>query len=151
MLVKGATVISCDPLFRLTRLLQCHNDHNDRNSISNHQRFDCLLKRLLRHRSKKTSKLCITGLCEGNSPVTGETPNKGPVRRKMFPFDDVIMHYRIHEILWIMNQYNRAWMNNYTHMGCNSFPNLGKLPLKSVHGWVITHNMLQWIAYLSIP
>ena len=25
-----------------------------------------------RHRSKKTSKLRVTGLCEGNSPVTGE-------------------------------------------------------------------------------
>ena len=25
-----------------------------------------------RRRSKKTSKLCITGLCEGNSPVTSE-------------------------------------------------------------------------------
>ena len=27
---------------------------------------------LFRHRSKKTSKLHVTGLCEGNSPVTGE-------------------------------------------------------------------------------
>ena len=27
-----------------------------------------------RHRSKKTSKLRVTGLCEGNSPVTGEFP-----------------------------------------------------------------------------
>ena len=28
--------------------------------------------------------------CE-NSPVTGESPHKGPVTRKMFPFDDVTM------------------------------------------------------------
>ena len=27
-----------------------------------------------RRRSKKTTKLCITGLCAGNSPVTGEFP-----------------------------------------------------------------------------
>ena len=27
-----------------------------------------------RRRSKKTSKLCVTDLCEGNSPVTGEFP-----------------------------------------------------------------------------
>ena len=27
-----------------------------------------------RRRSKKTSKLCVTGICEGNSPVTGEFP-----------------------------------------------------------------------------
>ena len=43
-------------------------------SVSNHQPHDCLLSRLFRHRSKKTSKLCVTGLCAGNSPVTGEFP-----------------------------------------------------------------------------
>ena len=32
------------------------------------------LKRLFRRRSKKTSKLRGTGLCEGHSPVTGEFP-----------------------------------------------------------------------------
>ena len=34
--------------------------------------FDCLPNHLFRHRSKKTSMLHITGLCEGNSPLTGE-------------------------------------------------------------------------------
>ena len=48
--------------------------HNERDGVSNHQHHDCLLNRLFRHRSKKTSKLCVTGLCEGNSPVTGEFP-----------------------------------------------------------------------------
>ena len=48
--------------------------HNERDGVSNHQRLDCLLNRLFRCRSKKTSKLCITGLYEGNSPVTGEFP-----------------------------------------------------------------------------
>ena len=33
---------------------------------------ECLLNRLFRRRSKKTSKLRATGLFEGNSPVTGE-------------------------------------------------------------------------------
>ena len=33
---------------------------------------DCLLNRLFRRRSKKTSKLRVNGLCEGNSPVTDE-------------------------------------------------------------------------------
>ena len=43
--------------------------------------------------SKKTSKLCITGLCEGNSPVTAEFPSQRPVTQKMFPSDDIIMHF----------------------------------------------------------
>ena len=36
--------------------------------------LDCLLKRLLRRRSKETPKLRVTDLCAGNSPVTGEFP-----------------------------------------------------------------------------
>ena len=42
--------------------------------VSNHTPHDWLLNRLFRRRSKKTSKLSVTGLCEGNSPVTGEFP-----------------------------------------------------------------------------
>ena len=48
--------------------------HNERDGVSNHQPYDCLLGRLFRHRSKKTSKLRLTGLCEGDSPVTDEFP-----------------------------------------------------------------------------
>ena len=39
----------------------------------------------------KTSKIRVTGLCAGNSPGPVNSPHKGPVTRKMFPFDDVIM------------------------------------------------------------
>ena len=46
--------------------------HKERDGVSNHQPHACLLNRLFRHRSKKTSKLRVTGLCEVNSPVTGE-------------------------------------------------------------------------------
>ena len=48
--------------------------HNGRDDVSNHQPHDCLLNRFFRRRSKKTSKLRVTGLCAGNSPVTGEFP-----------------------------------------------------------------------------
>ena len=44
--------------------------HNGRDGVSNHQPCDCLLNRLFRRRSKKASKLRVTGLCAGNSPVT---------------------------------------------------------------------------------
>ena len=46
--------------------------HNEPDGASNHQPLDCLLNRLFRRRSKKTSKLRVSGLCEGNSPVTCE-------------------------------------------------------------------------------
>ena len=48
--------------------------HNDHDGVSNHQSHGCLLNRLFRHRSKKTSMLRVTGLCAGNSPGTGEFP-----------------------------------------------------------------------------
>ena len=48
--------------------------HNERESVSNHQPHDCLLNPSFRRRSKKTSKLRVTGLCMGNSPGTGEFP-----------------------------------------------------------------------------
>ena len=48
--------------------------HNGHDSVSNHQPHRCLLNRLFRRRSKKTSKLRVTGICVGNSPGTGEFP-----------------------------------------------------------------------------
>ena len=48
--------------------------HNGRGSVSNHQLHDCLLNRLFRHRSKKTSKFRVTGLCAWNSSGTGQFP-----------------------------------------------------------------------------
>ena len=50
--------------------------YDGRDGVSNHQRLDCLLNRLFRRRTikNKTSKLRVTGLCEGNSMVTGEFP-----------------------------------------------------------------------------
>ena len=50
--------------------------HNERYGVSNHQPHDCLLNRLSRPRSNKASKLNVTGLCVGNSPVTGEFPEQ---------------------------------------------------------------------------
>ena len=48
--------------------------HNECDGVSNHRRLDYLLNRLFKRRSKKTSNLRVTGLCEGNPPVTGEFP-----------------------------------------------------------------------------
>ena len=58
--------------------------HNDYDSISNQQPHCCLLNRLFGRRSKKISKLRVTGLCVGNSPGLVNSPHKGPVTQKMF-------------------------------------------------------------------
>ena len=65
--------------------------HNERNGVSNHQPHDCLLNRLFRRRSKKISKIRVTGFVRGSHRSPVNPLHKGPVTRKMFPFDDVIM------------------------------------------------------------
>ena len=68
-----------------------HWRHDDHDGVSNHQDHGCSFNCLFRRRLKKTSKLRVTGLCVGNSPGPVNSPHKGPVTRKFFPFDDVIM------------------------------------------------------------
>ena len=56
-----------------------------------HQRHECLLNLLFRRRPKKTSKFRDTALCAGIHLWPVNSPHKGSVTGKMFPFDDVIM------------------------------------------------------------
>ena len=83
----GHNMLHCG-MWRPFPLHWCHNNHD---GVSNHQPDGCLLNRLFRRRSKKTSKLRVTGLCVGNSPGPVNSPHNGPVTWKMFPFDDVTM------------------------------------------------------------
>ena len=57
------------PMLRNLSLRWCYNE---RGGVSNHPTHDCLFNRLFRRRSKKKSKLRVTGFYEGNSPVTRE-------------------------------------------------------------------------------
>ena len=84
--------------------------HNEHDGVSNHWHIDCLLKHLFRHRSKKTSKLRVTGLCEGNSSL-----RKGPVIWKMFPFDDIIMKNFVATDMLLLTHWGRAYMRRYTN------------------------------------
>ena len=78
-------------LYMVHVLLSLQWRYNDHDGVSNHKPHGCLLNHLFGRRLKKTSKLRVTGLCAGNSPGPVNSPHKGPVTRKMFPFDDVIM------------------------------------------------------------
>ena len=83
-----STFMCCHVGASLITLQWLHNGHD---GVSNHWRIDCLLNRLFRSRSKKTSKFRITGFCKGNSPGPVNYPHKAAVTRKIFLFDDVIM------------------------------------------------------------
>ena len=96
--------------------------HNGRDGVSNHQPHDCLLECLFTRRSKKTSKLRVTGLCAGNSLGTDEFPAQLASNMDFFPFDDVIMC--------------RAWIHasQYADCDCSSTTEeLAKPPLRYMH------------------
>ena len=68
-----------------------HWRQNERDGVSNHQRLDCVLKRLFRRRSTKTSKLHPTGVCKGNPSVTGGFPSQ-----KASDTENVFIRWRHH-------------------------------------------------------
>ena len=74
--------------------------HNERDGVTNHQPHECLLNRFFRHRSKKISKLRVTGLCEGNSMATGEFP-----AQRVSSMENVSIWWRHHGVNW-RNCYN---------------------------------------------
>ena len=65
--------------------------HNGQDGISNHQLHNCLVKHLFRHWSKKHKSSMSLAFVRGIHPSPVNSPNKRPVTRKMFWFDDVIM------------------------------------------------------------
>ena len=71
--------------------------HNGCDGVSNYKPYDCLLNRLFRGKSQKTSKLRVSGVCVGNSPVTSEFS-----RTKTSDVENVSIwwrHHGLHDIL----------------------------------------------------
>ena len=65
---------------------------------------------------KKTSKLRVTGLSAGNSPVTGKFPAQWPATLKIFPFDDVIMCYHQWSLWWNAVTQHADWIFKFTYL-----------------------------------
>ena len=69
--------------------------HNGRGGVSNHQPHYCLFNRIFRRRSKKTSKIRVTGICAGNSARTGGFPAQMASKVENFPIS-----WRHHDLLY---------------------------------------------------
>ena len=68
---------------------------------------------------RKTQTLHVTGLCEGNLPVTYGFPSQRPSDAKMFPLDDVIMflgkailHESVHEFHILVKSFSLLCIYN---------------------------------------
>ena len=86
--------------------------HNGRDGVSNHQPRHCLLNHSFRPRSKKTSKLRVTGLCAGNSPVTSEFPTQMASNTK-----NVSIWWR-HHVQWSEPQ-QCQWLPDGSPLSCD--------------------------------
>ena len=93
--------------------------HNGYDCVPNHQPHHCLFNCLFERRSKKTSKLRVTGLCVGNTPVPGDFPAQMASNAQMFPFDDVIMGTWSDRHLSSKSNINFYEMCNYEFMNCS--------------------------------
>ena len=73
--------------------------HNEHDGVSDHQSRDCFTQPFIQAQIKKHQSSASLGFVRGihRSPVN--SPHKGPVTRKMFPFDDVIMYADIIELI----------------------------------------------------
>ena len=69
--------------------------HNGRDSVSNHQPCECLLGRLIGADQRKHQSPASLAFVWGIHRRPVNSPHKGPVTRKMFPFDDVVMYLGI--------------------------------------------------------
>ena len=103
--------------------------HDERDGVSNRRRFDGLLKRLLRCRSKKTLKFCSLTFVRG----IHRSPHKRPVTQKILPSDDVIM--------WLDAHFNKETPN------VHSSGDLGQLIIVWDHKlWTSLFGLTPWIA-----
>ena len=86
----------------LPRTLQWHC--NERDGVSNHQPHDCLPNRLLGANQRKHQSSASLAFVRGIHRWPVNSPHKGPVMRKRFPFHDIIMTYDLskqpHGTVW---------------------------------------------------
>ena len=98
--------------------------HNERDGILNHLRLDYLLKRLFRHRSKKTSNCVLLAFVGGIHRWPVDSPHKGSVARKLFLSDVFIML-----LGWaLVGLLCRQWLSHHSRWG-----NLRDFPQRCNH------------------
>ena len=73
----------------MTKSLQWR--HNECDGVSNHRRLDCFLNSFLGTDQGKHQSSASLAFVSGIHRWPVNSPHKGPVTRKMFPFDDVSM------------------------------------------------------------
>ena len=109
---------------------------NERDSVSYHQSHDCLLIRLFRRRWKKHQSSTSLAFVMEIHRWQVNTLHKGPVTRKTFPFDDIIMTYQslllfgYYQIIWLL-----YWSNLRDAFRASAGFHFGCLVERIEHWW----------------
>ena len=89
--------------------------HIERDGVSNQRRLDCLLNRCSSADQRKHQSSESLAIVRGihRSPVN--YPHKGPVRRNMFPYGDVIMRIRL-VLDWCNTEYPSILVKHWSSL-----------------------------------
>ena len=71
--------------------------HYGPDGVSNHRPHGCLINRVFGRRSNKTSKICVTGLCAGNT---------GEFRAQMASYAENVSIWWRHHVNWCLMERN---------------------------------------------
>ena len=105
------------------------------------------IQMFIQRRSRKTSKLLVTGLCEGNSPGTGEFPAQGASNA-----ENVSIWWRHHDVPDWSVKLNLVILQNteYAQRGLSDTQVKGHHQTHSIEEKKITHWFkLHWNLFLS--
>ena len=69
--------------------------HNECDGVSNHMPHDCLLNHLINADQRTHQSSWSLAFVRGIHWWSVNSPHKGPVTQKMFPFDYIIMYYQL--------------------------------------------------------
>ena len=119
--------------------------HDDRDGFSNHWDHDCLINHLFMTKSKKTSKLCVTGLCEGNSPVTGEFP-----AQRASNAENISIWWCNHDSLWSTGDHLKWLLNNMEVYWITGAPLLKHIEAEAKFGDILQMTFWNWFSWMKI-
>ena len=113
--------------------------------VSNNRRLDCLVSGLFRRRSNKTSKLCVTCLCEGNQPVTGAFRWRRDINT-----ENVSTWWRHHVTLYSYITCNNSHAAVIGWSSISPSPTIVMTNIEWTHGWQAT-GLGAWASRMKCP
>ena len=115
-----------------TPLQWCHNGHG---GVSNHHPHDCLLNIYLGTDQRKHQSSTSLAFVRGIHQWPVNSPHKGPVTLKMFPFDDVIMPCYNNRTYFCLGKHNKqcAYL---THWGRDKMAAISQTIFSNAFSWM---------------